>query len=122
MVRLEEESRAKPLYRRVLIKLSGEAFMGAREYGIDPDTVNSIADELAAKQKAEQDAKAKAGEIATLAGVTLGELQSINVYSSGGPMPVYEAKGGMAASSASVPIAAGQMVIQADANLSYEIK
>ncbi|MBC7246571.1 MAG: UMP kinase [Actinobacteria bacterium] len=47
MVRLEDESRAKPLYRRVLIKLSGEAFMGAREYGIDPDTVNSIADELA---------------------------------------------------------------------------
>ncbi len=37
----------KPLYRRVLIKLSGEAFMGKKEYGIDPDTVNTIADELA---------------------------------------------------------------------------
>ncbi|MFN7035598.1 MAG: SIMPL domain-containing protein, partial [Bellilinea sp.] len=68
-----------------------------------------------------EDAKAKASEIASLAGVTLGALQNINVYSSGGPMPVYEAKGGMAAS-ASVPIAAGQLVIQADANLSYEIK
>jgi len=43
---LEEEGRSKPLYQRVLIKLSGEAFMGGREYGIDPDTVNSIADEL----------------------------------------------------------------------------
>lgn len=44
---MEEASRAKPLYQRVLIKLSGEAFMGRREYGIDPDTVVSIADELA---------------------------------------------------------------------------
>lgn len=44
---MEEAGRAKPLYQRVLIKLSGEAFMGRREYGIDPDTVISIADELA---------------------------------------------------------------------------
>lgn len=43
----QRERKAKPLYRRVLIKLSGEAFMGKKEYGIDPDTVNAIADELA---------------------------------------------------------------------------
>ncbi len=90
--------------------------------GISFDVEDRAAAEAEARRLAVEDAKAKAGEIATLAGVTLGELQSINVYSSGGPMPVYEAKGGMAASSASVPIAAGQMVIQADANLSYEIK
>ncbi len=35
-----------PLYKRALIKLSGEAFMGTREYGIDPETVNAIAGEL----------------------------------------------------------------------------
>ncbi len=41
------EGQAHPKYKRVLIKLSGEAFMGQREYGIDPDTVKGIADELA---------------------------------------------------------------------------
>ncbi|MGQ0608456.1 MAG: UMP kinase [Chloroflexota bacterium] len=34
--------------RRVLLKLSGEALMGAHEYGIDPDVVRLIADQLAA--------------------------------------------------------------------------
>jgi uridylate kinase len=43
----EGEGKARPRYKRVLIKLSGEAFMGNKEYGIDPDTVNAIADELA---------------------------------------------------------------------------
>ncbi|MEW6503971.1 MAG: SIMPL domain-containing protein [Chloroflexota bacterium] len=89
--------------------------------GISFDIADRAAAEAEARRLAVEDAKAKAAELAGLAGVTLGTLQSINVYSSGGPMPVYEAKGGMAAS-ASVPIAAGQLVIQADANLSYEIK
>jgi uridylate kinase len=46
-VQVEGGGKKEPLYRRVLIKLSGEAFMGRREYGIDPETVNTIADELA---------------------------------------------------------------------------
>ena len=33
-------------FRRVLIKLSGEALMGPREYGIDPATVETIAREV----------------------------------------------------------------------------
>jgi len=36
-----------PLYRRVLLKISGEALMGERQYGIDPDTVDRIAKEVA---------------------------------------------------------------------------
>src|SRR3546814_14286974 len=36
-----------PRYRRVLIKISGEALMGGREYGIDPDMVNRVAGEIA---------------------------------------------------------------------------
>ena len=36
-----------PLYRRVLLKISGEALMGDRQYGIDPDTVDRIAKEVA---------------------------------------------------------------------------
>ncbi len=89
--------------------------------GISFDVADRVSAEAEARRLAVEDAKAKASELAGLAGVNLGELQSINVYSSGGPMPVYEAKGGFAAQS-SVPIAAGQLVIQADANLSYAIK
>jgi uridylate kinase len=39
-------SNSSPRYRRILLKLSGEALMGERKYGIDPDTLNSIAAEL----------------------------------------------------------------------------
>ena len=33
-------------YQRVLLKISGEALMGAREYGLDPEMVARIADEI----------------------------------------------------------------------------
>ena len=33
-------------YRRVLLKLSGEALMGSMGYGIDPEVVNSIASQI----------------------------------------------------------------------------
>lgn len=33
-------------YKRVLIKLSGEAFKGSREYGIDPIFLNYVAEEI----------------------------------------------------------------------------
>lgn len=36
----------KPSYKRVLLKLSGEALQGARGYGIDPRIVDSIAAQL----------------------------------------------------------------------------
>jgi uridylate kinase len=32
-----------PQYKRVLLKISGEALMGQRDYGLDTDTVNAIA-------------------------------------------------------------------------------
>jgi uridylate kinase len=37
---------AEPKYRRVLLKLSGEALMGDQGYGIDPATIERIADEV----------------------------------------------------------------------------
>lgn len=88
--------------------------------GISFDVVDRASAEKEARQLAIEDAKAKAQELAQLSGVELGQLYSVNVWSSG-VQPVYEAKGGSAAGSAA-PIAAGQMVIQMDANLSYEIK
>src|SRR5580704_17296519 len=37
----------KPVrYKRVLLKLSGEALMGSRDYGLDPETVNRVAEEI----------------------------------------------------------------------------
>lgn len=37
---------SKIFYRRVLLKLSGEALMGEKSYGIDPDTVSYMAEEV----------------------------------------------------------------------------
>lgn len=38
----------KPRYKRVLLKLSGEGLMGDREYGLDPETVERICEEIRA--------------------------------------------------------------------------
>lgn len=39
-------SEPKPIYKRVLLKLSGEALMGSQESGIDPDILNRVAGEI----------------------------------------------------------------------------
>jgi uridylate kinase len=36
----------QPLYKRVLLKLSGEALMGNQGFGIDPDMIKYVADEI----------------------------------------------------------------------------
>jgi uridylate kinase len=43
---------AKPRFRRVLIKLSGEALMGEKDYGIDSQVLGRIADEIAELHRA----------------------------------------------------------------------
>ncbi len=42
----ETDKPAKPAYRRVLLKLSGEALMGEAEYGIDPAMLKRLAEEI----------------------------------------------------------------------------
>jgi uridylate kinase len=37
---------AQPVYKRILLKLSGEAMMGNQEYGIDPAVVQIVAQEI----------------------------------------------------------------------------
>lgn len=37
---------ANPVYKRVLLKLSGEALMGKQQYGIDPDMLKQYAGEI----------------------------------------------------------------------------
>jgi uridylate kinase len=41
-----EAERQFPLYRRVLLKLSGEALMGEQGYGIDPIVIRYLAEEI----------------------------------------------------------------------------
>ena len=42
----------RPRFHRILLKLSGEALMGPNQFGIDPETVASMAGEVAAAQEA----------------------------------------------------------------------
>jgi uridylate kinase len=37
-----------PVYRRILLKISGEALMGAQNYGVDVDTARRVAEEIKA--------------------------------------------------------------------------
>ena len=79
--------------------------------------------EAEARDKAIEDAKAEAQAIAAASGVSLGEIQTVNVYTNGVSYPMYESKGlgGGAAYDASVPISAGQLKISADANIVFII-
>jgi uridylate kinase len=43
---MTKASAPKPKYRRVMLKLSGEALLGKREHGISPETCYAIAEEL----------------------------------------------------------------------------
>lgn len=45
--RMHEVKSARPIYRRILLKLSGEALMGQDEFGINPDVLDRIAGEVA---------------------------------------------------------------------------
>ena len=42
---------AEPVYRRVVIKLSGEDFAGSQSFGFDQPTIDRVADDLIAAQK-----------------------------------------------------------------------
>jgi uridylate kinase len=41
------QSAQSPRYKRVLLKLSGEALMGEQQFGLSPGTLDSLSDELA---------------------------------------------------------------------------
>ncbi len=55
------KKKAKPIYKRIVLKLSGEAFQGGRGYGISPEMVASIAQEI-------KEVKALGLEIAVVTG------------------------------------------------------
>jgi len=43
---MTEPAEQKPVYGRILLKLSGEALQGEKNFGIDSETCRRIADEI----------------------------------------------------------------------------
>jgi uncharacterized protein YggE len=74
-----------------------------------------------AREAAIADAQAQAEQIAESTGFELGEIQSIVVSTGVSAGPFFPGVGGGAAAEAAVPIAPGQMVVSAEANLVYTI-
>jgi uncharacterized protein len=91
--------------------------------GITFDVLDKTKALTQVRQMAVTDARQQAQQLADAAGVKLGNLISLNVYTSNSPVPAFGGKGGVAANAAApVSVSAGQMVLSMDASLVYEIK
>lgn len=90
--------------------------------GITFDVLDKSPALTEARRLAIESARSQADEIAQAAGVSLGTLQTMNVYASNPPMPLYEGKGGMMMDGSQVPISAGQMIIRVEVSAVYEIQ
>jgi len=109
------------------IDLVGDVLNAAVEAGAN--SINSIQFDLAdktaalseARKAAVADARTQAQELSEAAGVTLLEIQTINVYGSYVPIPVYDRGMGGAVMEAAVPVSAGQLVLSVDVNIVYNI-
>ena len=73
---------AKPRYRRVLVKYSGEALMGSSEYGISPEVLRSLSRELMALRAAgvEVAVVVGGGNIFRGAGLASGGMDRVTAY------------------------------------------
>ena len=96
------------------------------------NTVNSVQFDVAEKDDALQEARAEAvadareqaEALAQAAGLTLGEIQSINFFDAQ-PYPIFDGKGGgggMAAEAAAVPIQPGQLTFTVNVSVTYELR
>jgi uncharacterized protein len=85
----------------------------------DSTQVNTATAE--ARQAAIEDARAQAAAMASAAGVSLDAIQNISVGSTSS-VALYDTRGATTSESSSVPISAGQLVIEVTANLTYTIK
>jgi uridylate kinase len=64
---------SKPAYRRVLVKVSGEALMGTETYGLHASTIGKIADDLAEVRKTGVDVAVVVGGGNLIRGAMLAE-------------------------------------------------
>lgn len=90
--------------------------------GITFDVQDKAAAIAEARDLAIKNAMAEAESIAQASGVKLGELQNVSVWTNSVPTPMYDGKGGAMSAASNVPISAGQMVISANASMTYAIK
>jgi hypothetical protein len=92
-------------------------------YGIQFDVADKTAALSEARKAAVENAKEIAGELASAAGVTLGDVQTISMVSASTPIPMFEGRGGvMMAEAASVPVSPGQMILTVDVTMVYQIR
>jgi uncharacterized protein YggE len=107
-------------------QLLGEAVKaGANSINnIQFDVDNKSQAQAEARKAAVDDARKQAEELAKAAGVTVGEIQSISVYTAEVPMySMYSGRGSFETAAASnVPISAGQMTVTVTVNATYLIK
>jgi uncharacterized protein YggE len=92
-------------------------------YGITFDVQDKESAMASGRDQAMVDAQAQAEQLASAAGVTLGEVQSISYYSSA-PVPVYydSKMAGMGGGAGNVPISPGQLTLSVAVNVVYGIK
>ncbi len=89
--------------------------------GITFDVVDKSRAISEARRLAVESARSQADELAQVAGVTVDVLQTLNVYTSNTPVPVFEGKGA-ALDASQVAVSAGQLVIRVEVNAVYSIK
>lgn len=93
-------------------------------YGIQFDVADKAQALSGARTEAINNARSVAEEVAQAAGVELGDVQSINVYGSSAPGPMFAARGGVAVAEAAmdVPVSAGDMILTVDVQVVYAIQ
>lgn len=90
-------------------------------YGIQFDLSDKSKAMSEARKAAVENARAIAEELASAAGVTLGDVQTINMYGGSAPI-VFEAKVEAAYAADRVPIQTGQLEINVEVNIIFEIR
>ena len=92
-------------------------------FGIQPDIADKTQALSEARRVAVEDAQTKAEELAQAAGVTLGDIQSIN-ESGGAPIPVFEGKsgGGIEEETGQVPESFGLLSLTVEVSVVYGIR
>jgi uncharacterized protein YggE len=90
--------------------------------GINFDVLDKSQAISEARRLAIDSARSQADEIAQAAGVTIDALQTMNVYSSNVPVPMFEGKGGAAMDASQVPVSAGQLILRVEVNAVYSIR
>jgi uncharacterized protein YggE len=92
-------------------------------FGIQPDIADKTQALSEARRAAVENAQTKAKELALAAGVTLGEVQSIN-ESGGAPIPVFEGKSGVGVEEETdqVPESFGLLSLTVEVSVVYGIR